>query len=202
MQYKLSIRNITLLIMIVLIAAMRIPNAAQLTPWANFSPIGAMAIFGGSVFIPKWKAYVLPLATLLLSDIIINTVVFQGRFGIMYSGWYWIYGAFVLLVIIGRWMVKKITVINVLLAALSGSMLHWAIADFSVWLGGGTDLRTMLPLTRDWQGLMQSYWQGLPYFKNFLMGTIVYSSILFGAFTWMKNHRPSWIIRSPMSQTV
>ena len=195
MQSTVSFRNSALFIIILAIAAMRIPNAAQLTIWSNFSPIGAMAIFGGATFAQRWKAIMFPLATLLVSDLLINTLVFHGRFGIMYGGWYWIYGAFALLVLVGRFVVKNITAGNVLLAAVAGSLLHWLLADFSVWMSGGTDLRTMQPLARNWQGLMQCYLQGLPYFKNFLLGTTVYSCIMFGMLVWLKQHRSAWVLQ-------
>ena len=53
---KFNPRILVLLVMMVGVAAMRIPNAAQLTLWANFTPIGAMGLFGGAYFTSKWKA--------------------------------------------------------------------------------------------------------------------------------------------------
>lgn len=47
---KINPRFAVLAIFMIAVAAMRIPNAAQLTPWSNFSPIGAMALFGGAYF--------------------------------------------------------------------------------------------------------------------------------------------------------
>lgn len=188
---KINPRFALLALFMVAVAAMRIPNAAQLTPWANFTPIGAMGLFGGAYFTKRWKAAVFPLLTLFVSDIIINTLVLNGKFGVMYNGWYWIYGIFLLITFIGKWLIKKVTIRNVLLAALSASFTHWLLADFTVWAGGGTDLRTMTPLSRDWAGLQQCYLQGLPFMKNFLLGTMVYSGVMFGAFEWMKARQPS-----------
>ncbi|MEO5891659.1 MAG: DUF6580 family putative transport protein [Ferruginibacter sp.] len=179
---KFNPRFIILLILMAAVAAMRIPNAAQLTPWANFTPIGAMGLFGGAYFNSRWKAFAFPLFTLFVSDLIINNVVFDGKYGVMYSGWYIIYGIFVLIVIFGKWIIQRVTVKNVILAAIVAALSHWLIADFTVWIGGGTDLRTMTPLTRDWSGLMQCYAQGFPFMKNFLVGNLVYGALLFGGF--------------------
>ncbi len=188
---KINPRFAVLALFIVAVAGMRIPNAAQLTPWANFTPIGAMGLFSGAYFTRKWKAFAFPLLTLLVSDLIINTVIFDGKYGVMYSGWYIIYGIFAVIVLLGKWMMKSVTVKNVLLASVTAAISHWLIADFTVWIGGGTDLRTMTPLTKDWAGLLQCYVQGFPFMKNFLAGTVVYSGVMFGAFEWMKVKSPS-----------
>jgi hypothetical protein len=187
---KINPRFAVLALFMIVVAAMRIPNAAQLTPWSNFTPIGAMGLFGGAYFTKTWKAVLFPLLTLLVSDLIIQAFVFNGQYGIMYSGWYWIYGIFILITFIGKWLIKKVTVKNVIIAAITASLTHWLIADFTVWAGGGTDIRTMTPLSRDWAGLQQCYIQGFPFMKNFLIGTLVYSGILFGIFEWVKQKNP------------
>ena len=179
-----------LLLLMIVVATMRIPNAAQLTPWANFTPIGAMGLFGGAYFISKWKAFAFPLLTLLISDLIINLFVFDGKYGAMYSGWYVIYGVFALIVFYGKRILQKVSVKNVVIASLVAAVSHWLIADFIVWIVGGIDLRTMTPLTKNWAGLVQCYVQGFPFVKNFLIGTLVYSGILFGGFELAKQRFP------------
>jgi hypothetical protein len=188
---KINPRFAVLALFMLVVAAMRIPNAAQLTPWSNFTPIGAMGLFGGAYFTKQWKAVLFPLLSLLASDLIINTMVYGGRYGIMYSGWYWIYGIFILITFIGKWIIRNVTVKNVVVAAVLASLTHWMIADFTVWVAHGTDLRTMQPLSRDWAGLQQCYIQGFPFMRNFLFGTLLYSGIMFGAFEWIKSGHPS-----------
>ena len=108
----------------------------------------------------------------------------------MYSGWFVIYGIFTLIVFYGKWMLQKVSVKNVVIASVVAALSHWLIADFTVWIGGGTDLRTMTPLTKNWAGLMQCYAQGFPFMKNFLMGTLVYNGILFGGFKLVQQRFP------------
>ena len=187
---KFNPRILVLLVMMVGVAAMRIPNAAQLTLWANFTPIGAMGLFGGAYFTSKWKAYAFPLITLLVSDLIINLFIFDGKYGVMYSKWYIIYGIFALIVFFGKILIKKVTIQNIVLASVIAALSHWLIADFTVWMGGGTDLRTMLPLTKNWAGLIQCYAQGFPFMKNFMMGNLVYCGILFGGFQFAEWRYP------------
>lgn len=45
---------------------------------ANFSPIGAMALFGG-VYFSRSKALIFPLLTLWLSDIMLNRFLYFGE---------------------------------------------------------------------------------------------------------------------------
>ena len=187
---KINPRFAVLLLLMIVVAAMRIPNAAQLTPWTNFSPIGAMGLFGGAYFTSKWKAVAFPILTLLVTDLIINLFVFDGKYGVMYSGWFVIYGIFTLIVFYGKWMLQKVSVKNVVVASVVAALSHWLIADFTVWIGGGTDLRTMTPLTKNWAGLLQCYAQGFPFMKNFLMGTLVYNGILFGGFKLVQQRFP------------
>ena len=187
---KINPRFAVLLLLMIVVAAMRIPNAAQLTPWTNFSPIGAMGLFGGAYFTSKWKAVAFPILTLLVTDLIINLFVFDGKYGVMYSGWFVIYGIFTLIVFYGKWMLQKVSVKNVVIASVVAALSHWLIADFTVWIGGGTDLRTMTPLTKNWAGLLQCYAQGFPFMKNFLMGTLVYNGILFGGFKLVQQRFP------------
>ncbi len=190
MTEKFNPRFLVLALFMIVVAAMRIPNAASLTPWSNFTPIGAMGLFGGAYFTKQWKAVLFPLLTLFVSDIIINNFVFAGKYGFMYSGWYWIYGIFILISFIGKWILKNVGVKNVILAAIVASLSHWAIADFTVWAGGGMDIRTGQPLSRDINGLLQCYVQGFPFMRNFLIGTIVYSGVMFGSFEWLKKQQP------------
>jgi len=181
-----------LLIIIVVAGLMRIPNAAQITPWSNFSPIGAMALFGGAYFTKIWKAFLFPLLTLFLGDLAISVFIFHGKYGFIYGGWYWIYGIFLLIVLLGRLIIRKVTIKNVIMASVSAAVLHWLLADLTMWIIGATDLRSMTPLSRDIHGLTQCYAQGFPLMKNFLAGTLVYSGIMFGAYEWIKkrNEKP------------
>ena len=173
------------------VAAMRIPNAAQLTAWSNFTPIGAMGLFGGAYFTKKWKAFAFPLITLLASDLVINVFVYNGKYGIMYGSWYWVYGGFCVIVLFGNWLLKKVSVRNLVLTGIAATLAYWMIVDFGVFLFGCTDITTGLKMDHSFNSLLKCYAQGAPFMKNFLLGTLVYSGIMFGAFEWMKVKQPS-----------
>ena len=188
---KINPRFAVLAIYMIAVAAMRIPNAAQLTAWSNFTPIGAMGLFGGAYFTKKWKAFAFPLITLLASDLVINVFVYNGKYGIMYGSWYWVYGGFCVIVLFGNWLLKKVSVRNLMLTGIAATLAYWMIVDFGVFLFGCTDITTGLKMDHSFNSLLKCYAQGAPFMKNFLLGTLVYSGIMFGAFEWMKVKQPS-----------
>ncbi|QNA43969.1 DUF6580 family putative transport protein [Lacibacter sediminis] len=188
---KINPRFAVLAIIMVAVAALRIPNAAQLGPLSNFTPIGAMGLFGAAYFSKNWKAFGFPLLTLLASDLIINIFVYDGQYGIMYGSWYWVYGGFVLIVLLGRLLLKKVSVQSVVLSGITGTLVYWLVVDFGVFLFGCTDITTGQTMDHSFSSLIKCYAQGAPYMKNFLIGTLVYSGIMFGAFEWMKAKSPS-----------
>src|SRR6516225_10534871 len=65
-------------------------------PW-NFTPIGALGLFGGAR-LRSWAAYVLPLAVMAVSDLLLWWINGQG-----YNPFNpWVYASFILAVLLGR----------------------------------------------------------------------------------------------------
>lgn len=188
---QINPRLLVLLLIITLGAVIRLVNAAELSVIHTLTPIGAMGLFGGAYFKSRWKAYLFPLAVLFLSDLAINLLVYRGQYGLMYSGWYGIYAIFAVIVLLGQYLLQKVNVKNVLIAAVVASLAHWILADTLSFLSPTSiDIRTGQPLSRDLSGLLQCYAQGLPFLRNFLMGTLLYSAVMFGAFEWAKQRFP------------
>src|SRR2546423_9621262 len=74
----------------------------------NFTPLGALALFGGAQFKSRWAAFLVPLAALLLSDAALQAVTMFGwadgwlAHGTgFYSGMWVIYGAIALVTAVG-----------------------------------------------------------------------------------------------------
>jgi hypothetical protein len=179
---KFNPRTAVLLVFIAITAAMRVVFNFNydISPLANFSPIGAMALFGGAYFNSKWKAFTFPLLMLFISDFILHQTVFKAYSnGLLYSGWYWVYGAFALMTLVGRWLLKKITVNRFLFSVLICVFIHWIVTDLGMWIGSKT-------YSQDADGLIACLAKAIPYEWRFLAGTSVYGVILFGLFEWMK----------------
>jgi hypothetical protein len=175
---KFNPRTVLLLVFITAIAAVRviINFDTQISPLANFSPVGAMALFGGAYFNKRWKAFSFPLLMLFLSDFILQQTVFKAYGnGILYGGWYWVYGAFALMTIAGRWLLKKITIKNFIFSVFVCVFIHWTVTDIGVWYGSRI-------FSQDLEGYINCLVVAIPYELRFLTGTLVYGIILFGLF--------------------
>jgi hypothetical protein len=175
---KFNPRTVLLLVFITAIAAVRviINFDTQISPLANFSPVGAMALFGGAYFNKQWKAFSFPLLMLFLSDFILQQTVFKAYGnGILYGGWCWVYGAFALMTIAGRWLLKKITIKNFILSVFVCVFIHWTVTDIGVWYGSRI-------FSQDLEGYINCLVAAIPYELRFLTGTLVYGIILFGLF--------------------
>ena len=192
MNKQLNIRFIILISVTVLIGFFRvISHKLDLGSFANFTPIGAMALFGGAYFRNYNKAFLFPIVTLFLSDLILMQVFYpEHSNGLLYKGWYWTYLAFALMVLIGR-LIKKVNVRNFIFSAVSAALVHWLIADFGVWYGGGINLATGKPYPPTFNGLMECYIMAIPYMKNMLLGNLIYGAILFGSFELAQRKYPA-----------
>ncbi len=164
--------------MILMAGAWRLIFLGNNLPMANFTPIGAMALFGGCYFSDKWKAILLPLVTLWLTDVILNSFVYSHQLTFFYSGFYWNYGIFALIAVMGTF-IRKVSVKNVLVGSISAALLFWLISDFGVWLGG-----TMYP--KNVAGIIECYAAAIPFLRNMLISNLVFSAIMFGSFELIK----------------
>ena len=71
-----SPRNAVLLLIIVVIAALRLISFIDMGPLTYFTPLGAMALFGGAYFNGHVKPYLFPLLTLFISDVVLSFTLF------------------------------------------------------------------------------------------------------------------------------
>lgn len=152
---------------------------------ANFSPVGAMAIFGGAYFDKRIKALAFPLLMLFVSDFVLQLAVFNNAGnGILYGGWYWVYGSIALMVIAGRFLLKTISFSRCLFASFICVLIHWIGTDTGVWLNSKR-------YTQDISGFINCLVDAIPFEWRFLSGTLIYSIILFGLFEWMQRKYPA-----------
>ena len=172
-KQKINIRFGVLLLLVLFAAFSRlIPHPP------NFAPIGAMAMFGAAYFSKKYIALIIPVLAMWLSDIVINNTIyaqyFEG-FTFFYQGFYWTYTAFIIIGIVSFFVLKKVKLKNVVLASFLAALLFFVISNFGVWFSG-----TLYP--KSFGGLINCYIAAIPFFKNTLMGNLVYSFVLFGSF--------------------
>src|SRR5437879_11353444 len=97
---KINTRNTVLILMIVAAGAFRFLSYKYPYVLSNFTPVGAIALFGGAYFTDKWKAYLVPLLALFASDILIN-YLYTSKWVLWYDGSLWVYLCFALIVFVG-----------------------------------------------------------------------------------------------------
>ena len=179
---KITLRFGVISVIIILAAMSRlIPHPA------NFTPIGGMALFGAAYYSKRYWVFIIPLVSMWLADLVLNNVVYAryfDHFVWFYQGCYWTYGAFILIGLIGIVTLKKTRVQNIILASLLASIVFFLVSNYGVWASA-----TMYP--KDFSGLITCYTAGLPFFKNTLLGDLVYTGVLFGAFEFAQRRIPA-----------
>ena len=132
---------------------------------------------GGAVLKNPLESFLLPLAALFVSDLIINNVIFAGEgFTLFYASAAYVYGAVFFTTLISR-VVSKLNVKNYLGLAILSSVIFFFATNFGTWATG-----TLYPKTT--QGLIAALVAGIPYAFSFLAGTVVFgvlTTIVYGA---------------------
>jgi hypothetical protein len=115
---------------------------------------------------PRRWALVLPLLAIIISDLII------GFHDLIIYTW----GSFALIALLGRWILKgRIKPSRIYSASIASSTLFFVITNFGVWAQGWLYPRTV-------QGLVDAYVMALPFYRNTLIGDLIFVSLLFGAY--------------------
>jgi uncharacterized protein DUF6580 len=139
---------------------------ARLAPHApNFTPVAASALFAGAVLRSRTLALAVPLAAMVISDLVL--------------GWHdWrlmgvVYASLALPTLLGMWGRARAAIVLVPLA-LSSSLLFFATTNFAVWAFSGM-------YAHDLHGLVHCYVAALPFLQNTVIGDMFWTTLLFGA---------------------
>ena len=147
----------------------------------NFTPVGAMALFGGACLADRRFALLVPLAALFLSDLFLGLHVLIPV----------VYGSFALNVLLGRWLRTRRTVVSTATVAFLGSVQFFAVTNFACWL---------LYYPHTIEGLGACYIGAIPFFQNTLLGDAVFVAALFGTLAVAERGFP--VLREPAPTTV
>jgi len=138
----------------------------------NFTPVEAIALFGGAYFTDRRLAFVVPLAAMLLADLIIGLHPLLPV----------VYACIAASVVLGFGLRDKVSALRVAGFGIAGSLLFFVVMSFVEWLMGDTDYCRA--------GIVDCYVAALPFLKNWLAGTLVWSAVLFGGFELMRRRSP------------
>jgi len=148
----------------VLIGMIMVATAMRLLPHPpNFTPITAMALFGGACFADKRAAFLVPLLGLFLSDLVLG---FHDLMPV-------VYGSFILTVCLGFWLRQRRSVPAIMGASIAAAVMFFVLTNLGVWAFDAMYPKTMA-------GLEECFVMAIPFFGNTLLSSLFYSAVLFG----------------------
>lgn len=142
---------------------------------ANFTAIAAVALFGAVKMKDKKQAVLIPIAAMLFSDAIFEILYRVGAspFPGFHGGMWHVYGAFMLVSLVGFWIRDSFSVQRLALGTLVGSLVFFVVTNFGVWLSGWYGYTA--------EGLSACYVAAIPFYRNQLLGDLFFTAALFGA---------------------
>jgi hypothetical protein len=186
---KFDKQTIVSLILLIVIAALYRAMPGRI--W-GFAPHLAMAVFGGSVIRNKKLAFIFPVLSMFLSDLVYHILYLYQLTPIegFYSGQLTNYLLIASLAIIG-FRIRENKIAQIAAGAIAAPVVYFLASNFLVWAGGGGFYRP-----RNFSGLLQTYADGLPFFQTSLFGTLFFSAVLFGGYFLIKRY----VVRMPVVQ--
>jgi len=140
----------------------------------NVTPIAAMALFAGAYLPSRRLALTVPLAAMLLSDLLLG---FHNTMPFVYAG-------MALTVAVGLLLRGRPRVMPAIAASLAASVIFFLLTNFGAWATSGIYSQTA-------EGLSMAYTAGIPFFRNSLLGDLFFTALLFGGFQALERMRPS-----------
>jgi len=176
-EQKLKSSFSYLVILAVLIA---LGVAGRLLPHPpNFTPMAAIALFAGFIFIKRYMAVVAVISTMLLCDFF--------AFGSLSSSWFGsksmfvVYLALLFPIVFKNFLQKKIGVLRIFGAALASSSVFFLATNFAVWAFSPMYEKTF-------EGLVLCYTMAIPFFQNTVAGDLIWSGVIFGTYFALRNY--------------
>ncbi|MGA9332949.1 MAG: DUF6580 family putative transport protein [Rudaea sp.] len=139
----------------------------------NFTPVEAIALFGGAYFSDRRLAFIVPLAAMFVADLIIGLHPLIPV----------IYACIAASVLLGFSLRDKVSVLRVAGCGIAGSIMFFAVVSFVEWLIGDTAYCRA--------GIVPCYIAAVPFLKSWLAGTLVWSALLFGGFEALRHRWPA-----------
>jgi hypothetical protein len=176
-DYKLNSSFSYLVILAVLIA---LGVAGRLLPHPpNFTPMAAIALFAGFIFVKRYMSVVAVVVTMLLCDYF--------AFGSLSAEWFGsksmfvVYLALLFPIVFKKFLQKKLGVLRIAGAAFASSSVFFIATNFAVWAFSPMYAKTF-------EGLVLCYTMAIPFFQNTIVGDLIWSGAIFGAYLALRNY--------------
>ena len=147
----------------------------------NFSAAHAL-LFCAAFWLPGWMGWVLPLATIIVADILLN--IFHYNMPVMMPELVVNWMILGLFVVLAKWMARHRSYGRVFLGTLIGALLFYLVSNTVSWLVNPAYAKTIA-------GWIQALTVGLPGFPptwvfglKSLLGTGLFTGLFAGAMKW------------------
>jgi hypothetical protein len=122
-----------------------------------------------------------------LSDLVINNIIYAEY----YNSFVWFQSfqlytflSIALITILGFVLIKKVSVKNIAIGSLFAPTLFFIVSNFGSWMS------PMALFPKTFGGLIQTYAAGIPFYRNNIVSTIVFSTVIFGVHYLMTQKFP------------
>jgi hypothetical protein len=150
-------------ILIIFAALMRlVPHIPDVTP------LTGLALFSGA-YLKRRQSIWISLVALACSDLFLPSESIVTRLSV--------YSSFAAIGMLGWWLRSRKNIRAIIVASLAGSTIFYLITNFAF-------LYPSSMYTHNWSGIIMSYYNALPFFRNALIGDLVYTGFLFGAYAF------------------
>ena len=134
----------------------------------GFTPITASLLYFGARSPRKWMWA--PLLLMATADLYLTRVVYHYPFK---ADQFVIWGWYAAMILLGGLLKKKSGWARIAGASLAGSVSFFLVSNFAVWL-----VWNMYPKTLG--GLLACYTLALPFFRNGVIGDLLFTAVFFG----------------------
>lgn len=152
----------------------------------NFSPLNALFLFGGVVVARKYWKYIVGLFVIVfISDFILNNTIQRAFFsepGIIWFPAFMLFNYIAYLFMVGVGRLTETKLLNVVLGALSCSMIFFILTNTSAWL---FDPMNLYP--NNFMGLVAAWVAGLPFLQATIISDVFFAGIFFGLYEMSKS---------------
>jgi len=135
----------------------------------NFTPIVAVAIMSGYFFRNVNLSFIVLLISMLFVDIFIG----------FYKHMLFVYLSLFIITIIFYKISNKINFKNLFVFGFLGSLVFYLVSNFGVWFSGVLSPITNLPYEKNFNGLINCYFLAIPFFKNTVISTLIFTYTAF-----------------------
>ena len=144
----------------------------------NVTCVGALGLFAGCYLVGR-RAYLVPIAVLLLSDVIGHVLQIPGMGFYNSVTMLFVYAGMTAAIPVGRWMRSNQSKLRVPAGSLAASTLFFIVSNLGVWLGGWYSMTL--------GGLVACFTAAIPFYGYTIAGDLAFTVVLFGAWEFSRN---------------